>query len=51
LLFLGVDASPVVQMSCAPAFVKMSLARVISSVFSVWTEIRILGSSTFPVDQ
>jgi hypothetical protein len=31
----GVDASPVVQMSCAPAFVKRSLARAISSELSV----------------
>ena len=32
---LGVDASPVVPMSCAPACLKMSLARAISSEFSV----------------
>ena len=29
-----------VQMSCAPALVKISLARLISSEFSVWTESR-----------
>ena len=31
---LGVEASPVQQMSCAPALVKMSLARAISPELS-----------------
>src|ERR1035437_2248156 len=48
LLPLGVDASPVVQMSCAPALVKMSLARVISAEFSVGTERRILPALPLP---
>lgn len=48
LLFFGVEASPVTQMSCAPAWVKISLARAISLESSVWTEIRILPALTFP---
>ena len=48
LAALGVDASPVEQMSCAPALVKISLARVISSEFSVWTEMRMLPALILP---
>lgn len=48
LLSLGVDASPVVQMPCAFARVKMFLARVISSEFSVWTEMRMFPDLILP---
>ena len=48
LLSLDVDASPVVQMSCAPALVKISLARLISYELSVWTEMRRLPALILP---
>src|SRR5262245_61744180 len=39
---LGTDASPVLEMSSAPAASKIFLARLVSSLFSEWTEISAL---------
>jgi hypothetical protein len=41
-------ASPVYEMSSAPARLKMSFARVTSSPFSVWIDSRMLPDRTFP---
>jgi hypothetical protein len=41
-------ASPVYEMSSAPARLKMSFARVTSSPSSVWIDSRILPDRTFP---